>query len=154
MNGKLKWLKFVAWSILGVSLFLNWAGFDFSQMRFGDSENGRVLFSSDVWTVDESVDQAAGEIIGCLQESPLSLFPRFTSDIRKNYGEASFEESLEESDTKIISAEQISSPTLLSDDWAEFVVRLHLQEGESVDFRVILKKEAGLWRIFGTQEIV
>jgi len=39
-------------------------------------------------------------------------------------------------------------------EWAEAVLELTISDGTSQQFQVIFRKEEGLWRIFGTEEIL
>ena len=111
-----------------------------------------ILSASSWHTPEEAVE----EVSETLQTHPTGVFDLIGQDFQGTFSKEDFEAAVAASGIKIESAKVIEGPRIfgVNGEWAEAILELTVAGGTSQKFRVIFKKENGLWRIFGTEEIL
>ena len=110
-----------------------------------------ILSASSWHTPEEAVE----EVSETLQTHPTGVFDLTGQDFQGTFSKEDFEAAVAASGIEIESVEVVEGPRIfgVNGEWAEAVLELTVAGGTSQKFRVIFKKENGLWRIFGTDEI-
>jgi len=110
-----------------------------------------VLSASSWHTPEEAVE----EVDEALEASAAALYQLTGQDLQTTFSKEDFEAAVAASGIKIESARVIEDPRIfgVNGEWAEAILELTVAGGTSQKFRVIFKKEGGLWRIFGTEEL-
>ena len=95
------------------------------------------------------------EVSGALEASASALYHLTGEDFQTSFSEEEFAAAVAASGIEIEKVTVIEEPQIFGFDgeWAEAVLELSTSDGRSQKFRVIFKKENGLWRIFGTEEL-
>jgi len=110
-----------------------------------------VLSASSWHTPEEAVE----EVSGALEASASALYQLTGQDLQTTFSKEDFEAAVAASGIKIESVKVVEGPRIfgVNGEWAEAVLELTVADGTSQKFRVIFRKEEGLWRIFGTEEL-
>lgn len=110
-----------------------------------------VLSAAD-WQTPEEAAQEIGEV---LEASASALYQLTGGDFQNTFSKADFEAAIKASGIEVERVAVVEEPRIFGvrGEWAELVLDLTLSDGSTGRFRVILQKENGLWRIFGTEEI-
>lgn len=146
----MKKFHYPLWFVLitGVSLLV------FPQISFSSFfdlaiSNGNTLTA---WINKEDILQT---IIKVLEQGDEELYDYFSEEITDNFSKEDFVNGLQDAAVDIRGAEIISELTVINDagDWAEAKIRILLEDSATLDFLVILHKENGDWRIFGTESL-
>lgn len=112
---------------------------------------GNVLSASSWHTPEEAV----AEVGGALEASASALYQLIGTDFQETFSQEEFDQAVAEAGIEIESVRVVEEPRIfgVEGEWAEAVLELKVLGSTSQKFRVIFKKENGLWRIFGTEEI-
>ncbi len=110
-----------------------------------------VLSASDWHTPEEAVE----EVSEILQTHPSGVFELTGEDFKDTFSKEEFEAAVAESGIEIEQVTVVGAPRIFGVDgeWAEAVLELAISDGTGQKFRVIFRKEGGLWKIFGTEEL-
>ena len=123
-----------------------------SHSYFADSGEVKenVLSASDWHTPEEAVE----EIGETLEASAPALYHLTGEDFQETFSQEDFDQAVAAAGIEVEKVTVIEEPRIFGVDgeWAEAVLELSVSDGTSQKFKVIFKKEDGLWRIFGTEE--
>lgn len=110
-----------------------------------------VLSASSWHTPEEAVE----EVSEVLEASASALYQLTGEDFQTTFSQEEFEAAVAAAGIEIKSVTVVESPRIfgVNGDWAEAILELTVSDGTSQKFRVIFRKENGLWRIFGTEEL-
>jgi hypothetical protein len=113
------------------------------------SEN--VLSASSWHTPEEAVEEV-GE---ALEASASALYQLGGEDLQTNFSQEEFNQAVAAAGIEIEKVTVVEVPRIfgVNGEWAETVLELTVSDGTSQKFKVVFKKENGLWRIFGTEEM-
>ncbi|MBU0708526.1 hypothetical protein KJ596_02105 [Patescibacteria group bacterium] len=147
------WLsRFRIVSVCILALSVSWSTVQVFQSSsfYRDQGAGEIVLSAGSW---DSPEDVVGDVKRSLLAEPLSLFSLFTSTLQDTFGREEFDRALVQQGVVVIAAEVISDLDYLNEEWAEFVIRVSLDDGIVQDFLVILFQEGGKWKIFGTKQM-
>lgn len=84
----------------------------------------------------------------------LSLYGLMGEDFKSTYSEKDFLESTGQGQS-ITETTLFTTPEIFgsADDWGKVSMRAHFANGTSRDYMLILHKEGGEWKLFGTEEV-
>ena len=119
------------------------------------STSGEVkenVLSASSWHTPEEAVKEVGEI---LQTHPSGVFELTGQDFKDTFSKEDFDRAVAAAGIEIASVTVVEAPRIFgaNGEWAEAVLELSTADGVSQKFRVIFRKEEGLWRIFGTEEL-
>jgi len=110
-----------------------------------------VLSASSWHTPEEAVE----EVSEALEASASALYELTGGDFQTTFSQEEFEAAVVAAKIEIEQVTVVEEPRIFGVDgeWAEAVLEITVSDGTSQKFRVIFRKEGGLWRIFGTEEL-
>jgi hypothetical protein len=110
-----------------------------------------VLSASDWHTPEEAIE----EINDVLESTASALYQLVDESFKETFSQEEFEAAVAAAGIEIEQVMVVEEPRIFGVDgeWAEAVLEISVSDGASQKFRVIFKKEDGLWRIFGTEEL-
>ena len=110
------------------------------------------VLSASSWHTPEEAVEEVGET---LEASASALYLLIGADFQETFSQQDFDQAVAEAGIEIESVVVVEEPRIFGIDgeWAEAVLELTVSDGTSQQFKVIFRKEEGLWRIFGTEEI-
>jgi len=110
------------------------------------------VLSASSWHTPEEALEEVGET---MEASSSALYQLMGEDFQETFSQEDFDQAVAEAGIEIDSVTMVEEPRIFGVDgeWAEAVVEIAVSDGTSQQFRIIFKKEEGLWRIFGTEEL-
>lgn len=110
------------------------------------------VLSASSWQTPE---EAVAEVSETLESSASALYQLTGEDFQTTFSQEDFEAAVAASGIAIEAVKIVTEPRIFGQngEWAEAVLELKVSDGTSQQFRVIFRKEGGLWRIFGTEEL-
>ena len=110
------------------------------------------VLSASSWHTPE---EAVGEVGEALEASASALYQLISGDFQETFSQEDFDQAVVEAGIEIDSVTIVEEPLIFGVDgeWAEATLELSTSGGSAQRFKVIFKKENGLWRIFGTEEL-
>jgi len=110
-----------------------------------------VLSASSWHTPEEAVE----EVSEILQTHPSGVFELTDQDFKDTFSKEDFEAAVAAAGVEVEKVTVVEEPRIfgVNGEWAEATLELSTSDVSSQQFRVIFKKENGLWRIFGTEEL-
>ncbi len=110
------------------------------------------VLSASSWHTPEEAVEEVGEI---LQTHPSGVFELTGQDFKDTFSKEDFEAAVIAAGVEIEKVTVIEVPRIFgaNGEWAEAVLELAVSDGTSQKFKVIFRKEEGMWRIFGTEEV-
>lgn len=110
-----------------------------------------VLSASSWHTPEEAVE----EVSEILQTHPSGVFELTDQGFKDSFSKEDFEAAVAAAGIEIKSVTVIGPPRIfgVNGEWAEAILELTVLDGTSQKFRVIFRKEEGMWKIFGTEEL-
>lgn len=110
------------------------------------------VLSASSWHTPEEAVEEVGET---LEASASALYLLIGADFQETFSQQDFDQAVAEAGIEIESVVVVEEPRIFGIDgeWAEAVLELTVSDGTSQQFKVIFRKEEGLWRIFGTEEL-
>lgn len=138
--------KLAAIVFLGINIVWSRAQ-QVSSSYLSDRETGGLSLAASSWvTYEDAVDKIAAALV----HQPSEIFSLLSLDLQQTFSQSSFDQELDQKGISIVSTEVISEVEYIGDEWAEFTLRLILEDESRQEFLVVLFKEGGEWRIFGT----
>ena len=124
-----------------------------SHSYFADS--GQVksnVLSASSWHTPEEAVEEVGEV---LETDAAALYQLVGQDFQDTFSEEEFEAAVAAAGIIVDEVLVIEEPRIfgVNGEWAEATLEIKISDGTSQQFRVIFRKEEGLWRIFGTEEL-
>jgi len=115
-------------------------------------EVGGNILSASSWHTPE---EAVAEVGETLEASASALYQLIGTDFQETFSQEEFDQAVAAAGIEIESVTVVEEPRIfgVNGEWAEAVLELTISDGTSQQFQVIFRKEEGLWRIFGTEEI-
>ncbi len=112
---------------------------------------GNILSASSWHTPEEAVE----EVAAALEEDAATLYQLVGQDFQTTFSREEFEQAVAESGIEVEEVIVVEEPRIFGQEgeWAEAVLEITVSGGSTQQFRVIFRKEKGMWRIFGTEEI-
>ena len=110
------------------------------------------VLSASSWHTPEEAVEEVGET---LEASASALYLLIGADFQETFSQQDFDQAVAEAGIEIEGVVVVEEPRIFGIDgeWAEAVLELTVSDGTSQQFKVIFRKEEGLWRIFGTEEL-
>lgn len=146
-------MKFLTALMLLIGLFFVSTSFYSTRSYFSDSGQSKEnVLSASGWQTPEEVADEIGE---ALESSASALYQLTGQDFQDTFSKEDFEAAVVASGIEITQVKVVEAPRIFGaeGEWAETVLEIKVSDGSTQSFRVILRKEEGLWRIFGTEEL-
>ena len=110
------------------------------------------VLSASSWHTPEEAVEEVGEV---LETDAAALYQLVGQDFQDTFSEEEFEAAVAAAGIIVDEVLVIEEPRIfgVNGEWAEATLEIKISDGTSQQFRVIFRKEEGLWRIFGTEEL-
>ena len=110
------------------------------------------VLSASSWHTPEEAIEEVGEV---LETDAAALYQLVGQDFQDTFSEEEFEAAVAAAGIIVDEVLVIEEPRIfgVNGEWAEATLEIKISDGTSQQFRVIFRKEEGLWRIFGTEEL-